>query len=139
MRPIAFALEFGQEDIANMLLDKGAAIPVEPGQESYRLFFSACSNGFPRLVNTMLEKGFTIGDDQYARGLPHMAAAGGSATIVEKLIQFGFKMDRMNELGWTPLHAASEKGKQGCRSISAISCLIGAEVSACKGRSARCK
>jgi ankyrin repeat protein len=110
MRPIAFALEFGQKDIANMLLDKGVAIPVEPGQESYRLFFSACSNGFPRLVNTMLEKGFTISDDQYTRGLPHIAAAGGSATIVEKLIQLGFKMDRKNELGWTPLHAAAEKG-----------------------------
>lgn len=110
LRPLAFALEFGQKDIANMLLDKGPAIPVEPGQESYRLFFSACSNGFPRLVNTMLEKGFTISDDQYSRGLPHMAAAGGSATIVEKLIQLGFKMDRKNELGWTPLHAAAEKG-----------------------------
>ena len=110
LRPLAFALEFGQKDIANMLLDKGAAIPVEPGQEAYRLFFSACSNGFPRLVDMMLEKGFTISDDQYARGLPQMAAAGGSAAIVEKLIQLGFKMDRKNELGWTPLHAAAEKG-----------------------------
>lgn len=110
LRPLAFALEFGQKDIANMLLDRGATIPVEPGQESYRLFFSACSNGFPRLVNSMLEKGFTISDNQYTRGLPHMAAAGGSAEIVEKLILFGFDMNRKNELGWSPLHAAAEKG-----------------------------
>ena len=110
LRPIALALEFGQKDIAEMLLDKGAVIPVEPGQESYGLFFSACSNGFPRLVDRMLEKGFTIGDNQYSRGLPQLAAAGGSAAIVEKLIQLGFNMNRENELGWTPLHAAAEKG-----------------------------
>jgi ankyrin repeat protein len=110
LRPIAFALEFGRKGIAEMLLDKGAIIPVEPGQESYRLFFSACSNGFPRLVDRMLAKGLTIGDDQYTRGLPQMAAAGGSAAIVEKLIQLGFNMNRKNELGWTPLHTAAEKG-----------------------------
>jgi ankyrin repeat protein len=110
LRPLAFALEYGNKDIANMLLDKGVTIPVEPGQESYRLFFSACSNGFTRLVNHMLEIGFTISDNQYARGLPHMAAAGGSAAIVKTLIQLGFKMNRKNELGWTPLHAAAEKG-----------------------------
>ena len=46
----------------------------------------------------------------YSRGLPHLAAAGGSAAIVEKLIQLGFAMNRKNELGWTPLHAAAEKG-----------------------------
>ena len=111
LRPLAFALEFGRLDIAGMLLDKGAAIPVEPGQESYRLFFSACSTGFARLVNAMLEKGFTIGENSYTTGLPHLAAAGGSVAIVEKLIQLGFKMNGKNELGWTPLHAAAEKGR----------------------------
>jgi len=111
MRPIAFALEFGRKDIADLMLDKGVTLPLEPGQESYRLFFSACSNGFTRLVNTMFEKGFTISENQYTRGLPHLAAAGGSAEIVEKLIQLGFKMDGKNELGWTPLHAAAEKGQ----------------------------
>jgi ankyrin repeat protein len=110
LRPLAFALEFGNKDIADMLLDKGVTIPVEPGQESYRLFFSACSNGLARLVNHMLENGFTVSDDQYTQGLPHLAAAGGSAAIVEKLIQLGFKMNRKNELGWTPLHSAAEKG-----------------------------
>lgn len=111
LRPLAFALEFGRLDIAGMLLDKGAAIPVEPGQESYRLFFSACSTGFARLVNAMLEKGFTIGENSYTTGLPHLAAAGGSVAIVDKLIQLGFKMNGKNELGWTPLHAAAEKGR----------------------------
>jgi len=110
LRPIALALEFGQKDIADMLLDKGVTLPVEPGQESYRLFFSACSNGLTRLVSDMLEKGFTISENQYTGSLPHLAAAGGSAAIVEKLIQLGFKMNRKNELGWTPLHSAAEKG-----------------------------
>lgn len=110
LRPLAFALEFGRLDIANMLIDKGAAIPAAPGEESYRLFFSACSNGFARLADKMLEKGFTIGENQYTHGLPHLAAAGGSAAIVEKLIQLGFAMNGKNELGWTPLHAAAEKG-----------------------------
>jgi ankyrin repeat protein len=111
LRPLAFALEFGKKDIANMLLDRGAAIPVEPGQESTRLFSLACSNGFARLADQMFEKGFTISENPYTQGLPHMAAAGGSAAIVEKLIQRGFKMNRKNELGWTPLHAAAESGR----------------------------
>jgi ankyrin repeat protein len=110
LSPLAFALEFGRKDIAEMLVDKGAAVPVEPGPESYRLFFSACSNGSVKLVDRMLEKGFTIGDNQYSRGLPLLAAGGGSAAIVEKLIRLGFDMDRKNELGWAPLHAAAEKG-----------------------------
>ena len=110
LRPLALALEFGAMDIANMLLDRGAILPVEPGPESYRLFFSACSTGFARLADRMFEKGFAIGENQYTRGLPHLAAAGGSAAIVEKLIQLGFKMNVKNELGWTPLHAAAEKG-----------------------------
>jgi ankyrin repeat protein len=117
LRPLAFALEFGRLDIANMLLDKGAVIPVAPGEESYRLFFSACSRGFARLADTMLEKGFTIGENQYTHGLPHLAAAGGSAAIVEKLIKLGFAMNGRNELGWTPLHAAAEKGHSQVISI----------------------
>ena len=110
MSPLPFALEFGQTDIAEMLADKGAVLPVEPGPASYRIFFSACSNGSAKLVDRMLEKGFTIGDNQYSRGLPFLAAGGGSAAIVEKLIRLGFDMDRKNELGWAPLHAAAEKG-----------------------------
>jgi len=125
LRPVALALEFGRKDIADMLLDKGAAVPIEPGQESYQLFFSACANGYTRLVNTMLEKGFTIRDDQYARGLPHLAAAGGSAAIVGKLIQLGFKMNKKNELGWTPLHSAAEKGH---RQVVAILLSQGADI-----------
>lgn len=117
LRPLAFALEFGRLDIANMLIDKGAAIPVVPGEESYRLFFSACSKGFARLADTMLEKGFRIGENQYTHGLPHLAAAGGSAEIVEKLIKLGFAMNGKNELSWTPLHAAAEKGHSQVLSI----------------------
>jgi ankyrin repeat protein len=117
LKPLAFALEFGRLDIANMLIDKGAVIPVAPGQESYQLFFSACSRGFARLADTMLEKGFTIGENQYSHGLPHLAAAGGSAAIVEKLIKLGFGMNGKNELGWTPLHAAAEKGHSQVISI----------------------
>ena len=117
LRPLAFALEFGRLDIANMLIDKGAVIPIAPGEESYRLFFSACSSGFARLADRMLEKGFTIGENQYTHGLPHLAAAGGSAEIVEKLIQLGFVMNGKNELGWTPLHAAAEKGHSQVISI----------------------
>lgn len=110
LSPLAFALEFGRKDIAEMLADKGADLPVEPGEGSYRLFFSACSNGSAKLVDRMLEKGFKIGDDPDSRGLPLLAADGGSAAIVEKLIGLGFDMDRKNELGWAPLHAAAEKG-----------------------------
>jgi len=112
MRPVAFALEFGRKDIADMLLDKEVTVPVEPGRESYQLFFAACANGFARLTNTMLEKGFTISENRYTRSLPHLAAAGGSVAIVEKLIQLGFKMNGKNELGWTPLHAAAERGRR---------------------------
>lgn len=110
MRPLAFALEFKRRDIAEMLCDKGAAVPVEPGPEAYQLFFSACSNGFERLADRMLGKGFKIADNPYSRGLPQMAAAGGSAAIVETLVRLGFDMRRKNEMGWTPLHAAAEKG-----------------------------
>jgi ankyrin repeat protein len=110
MRPLAFALEFKRKDIAEMLIDKGAAVPVEPGQEAYQLFFSACSNGFARLVDRMLEKGFKIADDTNSRGLTQLAAAGGSAAVVETLVRLGFDMGRKNEMGWTPLHAAAEKG-----------------------------
>ena len=127
LKPLAFALEFGRLDIANMLIDKGAVIPVAPGEESYRLFFSACSNGFARLAAKMLEKGFTLGENQYTRGLPHLAAAGGSAVIVEKLIQLGFDMNRKNELGWTPLHAAAEKGHS---QVMAVLLARGADINA---------
>ena len=110
LSPLPFALEFGRKDIAEMLADKGAAVPVEPGEASYRLFFSACSNGSAKLVDRMLEKGFKIADNRYSRNLPLLAAGGGSAAIVEKLIGLGFDMDRKNELGWAPLLAAAEKG-----------------------------
>ncbi|MCK7476358.1 MAG: ankyrin repeat domain-containing protein [Candidatus Moduliflexus flocculans] len=70
MSPLLFALELGRKDIAEMLADKGAALPVEPGEASYRALLSACSNGSAELVDRMLEKGFTIGDNPYSRGLP---------------------------------------------------------------------
>lgn len=117
MSPLPFALEFGRKDIAEMLADKGAVLPVEPGPASYRVFFAVCSNGSAKLVDRMIEKGFTIGDNAYSRGLPLLAAAGGSAEIVEKLIGLGFDMDRVNEMGWAPLHAAAEKGHAQVASI----------------------
>ncbi|MFH1197299.1 MAG: ankyrin repeat domain-containing protein, partial [bacterium] len=109
--PLQIAAEFAPEEIVNHLLDKGADIPIEPGQDSYQVLFASCKRGLTNLFNKLIEKGFDLQVNRYTNGLIHSASAGGSEKIVETLLTKGFKVMTGDGYGWSPLHSAAEKGK----------------------------
>lgn len=109
--PAQVAAEFGSEDIVNFMLDRGAVIPVVKGEASYQLFNAACSKGYERLFEKMLNDGFDLQVNAPNGVLLHAAAAGGSRKIVEKILAKGFKVMTGDFYGWSPLHSAAEKGR----------------------------
>lgn len=108
--PIQVAAEFGSEEIVDYLIDKRANIPTEQGQASYQVLNAACSRGFARLFETLLDKGFDLQINRYTTNLIHLAASGGSEKIVEILLSKGFEVMTGDAYGWSPLHNAAEKG-----------------------------
>ncbi|MHC1704037.1 MAG: ankyrin repeat domain-containing protein [Tenuifilaceae bacterium] len=108
--PIQVAAEFGPVEVVDYLIDKGAIIPTEQGQDSYQLLNASCTRGLDKLFEKLMEKGFDLQVNQYTRGLIHAAAAGGSEKIVEELLRKGFKVMVGDVYGWSPLHSAAEKG-----------------------------
>lgn len=108
--PIQVAAEFGSEEIVNYLIENGAIIPTDQGRDSYQLLFASCSKGFSGLFEKLLACGFNLQVNQYTSGLLHIAAAGGSEKIVNKLLARGFKVMTGDAYGWSPLHSAAEKG-----------------------------
>ncbi len=108
--PIQVAAEFGPKEIVELLIEKGADIPVEQGPVSYQLLNASCSRGLEKLFEILVERGFDLQLNQYTSVLLHLAAEGGSEKIVGVLLDKGFKVMSGNEFGWSPLHCAAEKG-----------------------------
>lgn len=109
--PIQVAAEFGSAEIIDYLIERGADIPIQQAEEAYQLLNASCRRALPNLFSRLLEKGFELQINRYTGNLIHMAAAGGSELIVEKLLAIGFKVMTGDGYGWSPLHSAAEAGK----------------------------
>ncbi|MFI3242739.1 MAG: ankyrin repeat domain-containing protein [Akkermansia sp.] len=98
----------GYEDIATMLINRGAQLELKDKSGNTALLAAASSGNTP-LVKLLLSKGAKA-DIINAEGqsLLHLASRGGDVDLMAQLIQEGAAVDLRDELGQTPLFLACE-------------------------------
>src|SRR5579863_8892021 len=127
----------GQNDIAAMLLEKGAELDVfaasmagakdrvleltaaNPGlisaysQDGWTPLHLACFFGQPGVAEALIVLGAEVRARSHnpMQNLPlHAATAGRNKEVVRVLLEHGADVNARQEGGWTPLHAASQNG-----------------------------
>jgi ankyrin repeat protein len=105
--PLTIAASMRMGNIVDLLIDKGADIPVNDnvGEKLLRL---AVSRNLVRLFDIMKQKGANLNIKVKNEGsLIHLATESGNKEMVEKLIMEGLNVNQIDFAGWTPLHYAA--------------------------------
>ena len=101
----------GSRDVVDLLLAKGATIPIG-GAKGRWVLDNAVSTGLADLFRRMVEKGAELpAESSQGRTLLHSAAEGGAASIITALLERRFDVNRQDTYGWTPLHFAADMGR----------------------------
>jgi len=104
------ALFYGQKEIIDLLIDKGATIPDDE-QTLRQVLYVTASNGMVRPFNMAVEI-CQEQDIDWWTGVPiHASARGGSVDITEALIAKGLPFKEKNRYGVLPQHIAAENGR----------------------------
>ena len=104
--PLYYALSGGAKDAAELLIERGAAVPVT----SY-LFHNAVRKGIRPAVDHMIAKGADLLSQNYTGGtLLHSAAEGGLVTLTELALAKGAGINAADRYGRCPIHLASLNG-----------------------------
>jgi len=99
----------GKRDFIELLLEKGSRIP-EPGEKWYIMLQTAASEGLEKLFRPLAGQVRDL-KASGGEGLLQAAAAGGSAEIVNLLLEKGYSPVDADRFGWTPLHYAARDGR----------------------------
>lgn len=108
--PLNGAINEGQKEIANLLLDEGGEFNTE-NYSACSLLYIAASAGMNRIVDIMLKKEIDfLYKNEKSNTLLHGAALGGLLEFAELLLIKGLKVEEKNVYGQTPLHLAVKDG-----------------------------
>jgi len=104
--PLYFALSAGAKDTVELLLERGAEVPVN----GY-LFHNAVRKGMRTAVDHMIAKGADLLSRNGTGGtLLHSSAEGGLVPLVELMLAKGADIDAPDTYGRRPLHLAALNG-----------------------------
>jgi len=104
--PLYYALSSGARDAADLLIERGAAVPVN----SY-LFHNAVRKGLRTAVDYMIAKGADLLSRNGTGGtLLHSAAEGGLVPLTELMLAKGAAIDAPDRYGRCPIHLAAMNG-----------------------------
>ena len=112
--PLMWAVEGGQVEAANVLLDHGANVNAMDKQYLGSALNRAAWEGDCRMVRSLLDHGADTeaGHRTLAYGTPlHAAAHEGHADVVRLLLDRGARIDSLNNSRATPLHVAAGGGR----------------------------
>jgi len=103
----------GFRELVNLLLDHGAELPPPDSRDGQALAMFAADKGLVRLFNLCADSGVDLGlRNENDGSLLHSASQGGSADVVERLLEAGFDPNERDRYGRTPLHYAAEMGRR---------------------------
>ena len=108
--PLHRASQFGQEEIVNLLVSKGADLEAKTELGMTPLYVSIYEQKL-EIVKQLIDKGadiFTVRND--GETLLHIASAVGNKEIAKLLISKGLNINVSKRYGITPLHLASVFG-----------------------------
>ncbi|KAL7656775.1 hypothetical protein ACMYSQ_005847 [Aspergillus niger] len=112
--PLSLAAENGQEDIVQMLLERGASIDTKNSDSQTPLSLAA-ANGHERIVQMLLKRGATTETKSSIDQTPLSSAAeNGHEKIVQMLLDVGAAIEVKGQWGErTPLSLAASNGHEG--------------------------
>jgi ankyrin repeat domain-containing protein 50 len=112
---IALVSYIGLQQVASLLVDKGAGINNEGGPSYWTALQAASANGHQQIIETLLENGADVNIDPQgvlANMAHQLASAEGPQHIVEMLLENGADIDIQGGEYWTALQAASANDHQ---------------------------
>jgi ankyrin repeat protein len=110
---LGFVLWGKQNEIADYLMDQGAAIQNAGTQGGMGDLISALKAGNVKYLVKSLQQGLDplfLGETR--NSLLHYAVEGDSIEMINRLIELKLPVDTKNIFGWTPLHIAAHYGKK---------------------------
>jgi hypothetical protein len=107
--PLELAAWRGHRDLVDLLLDRGADVPTA-GRDADNLASMAIEKGLERLFELLVNDIDLQARGEAGRTLLHSASEGGSARIVEVLLDEGLDVNALDRYGRAPLHYAAEYG-----------------------------
>ncbi|KAF5687618.1 ankyrin repeat protein [Fusarium circinatum] len=108
--PLHSAVNSGQEDMACLLLEKGADIEVSDYKTMTPLH-KAVAQGRESIVMFLLGKGADIEARMNNGDTPlHTAASHGQGEMARLLLENKAKIEARNHENWTPMHTAARRG-----------------------------
>ncbi|MEJ7692520.1 ankyrin repeat domain-containing protein [Daejeonella sp.] len=110
--PLGLASYFGNEDVARLLLLKGAE-PNIPSKNGYHVYpiHSAVASNYDMIAKMLLEAGANVNVVQMSGATPlHSAAHNGNIDLLIVLLEAGAEVKALTDDGKTPADKASEKG-----------------------------
>eukprot|EP00960_Hanusia_phi_P056061 763139-Hanusia_phi.AAC.6 len=108
--PLHYAAAFGQVEITNMLLQRGA-FPGSLNLQHQTPLHLAVSRNHRFVAELLVRYGAPLNARDVGGTAPiHAATSAGHAEAVEALIAGGADCNRSNLVGWTPLHMAALGG-----------------------------
>ncbi len=103
--PLSLAVQRGNINIARILLQKDASVLLSP--DIIRL---ALESGNVEMVEFLIGKGADVTDTKLHRN--SLLIFCGSVEVAKLLIEKGLKVNEQTKNGWTPLHAATQRGNK---------------------------
>ncbi|KAK7490959.1 hypothetical protein BaRGS_00017831 [Batillaria attramentaria] len=111
MTPLHVASAHGQNDVTEILLQRGADVNALTSLEWTPLHL-ASENGHVRVANILLALGAHVNVQEKRGWSPlHLASCRGHARMADVLLQRGARVDMRKAFEWTPLHLASFYGR----------------------------
>ena len=105
--PLYYALSSGAKDAAELLIERGAAVPMN----GY-LFHRAAQRGMRAAVDHMIAKGVDLLSQNNTGGtLLHSAAEGGMVPLAELMLAKGADVNAPDRYGRRPIHLAALNGR----------------------------
>ncbi len=113
---LAGTVAFGRPEILDFLIERGARLPRDQ-RAIWMALNASASRGLDRVFRMAVEAATTMGMRWPQAVSLHVAAAGGSLTIVTELLEQGANAADKNAYGSTALHVAAAAGKTACASL----------------------
>jgi sirohydrochlorin ferrochelatase len=121
------ACEFGDLDIAQLLIDRGADVSAAR-KDGWTPLHLASRGGHEAVAQLLFDRGADVSAaDEDGETPLHFASSGGYEAVARLLIDRGADVSAARKDGWTPLHLASRGGREA---VAQLLIDRGADVSA---------
>ncbi|KAH1006779.1 hypothetical protein HUJ05_007482 [Dendroctonus ponderosae] len=119
--PLHVAAALGNAEVVKLLLQYGAAVKVQSGEDKLTPLHLAAEQGYPNCVQLLIAAGANVNAPNRKRQTPlHVAVLAQCTETCELLLQKGASANAADSDGRTPLHCATVNVQRSCECVRAL-------------------